>query len=171
MEEGQKPWGHCLWGVNHLPAQDGPVAASKQNCQAPSAISCLRHMYECRLWLHLITMPFKLHLAHRDTAQVPVASLFTATFLPSSVLLLMKKLQTCRRKNEGLWIQGALDSKSCLIPPSSRNCCVILTISSLTCWKCVPWKQSEIPWLWPWLWRVASLAAAQCLSLILQLFQ
>lgn len=104
-----------------------------QQTKAPSAISCLRHMYECRLWLHLITMPFKLHLAHRDTAQVPVASLFTATFLPSSVLLLMKKLQTCRRKNEGLWIQGALDSKSCLIPPSSRNCCVILTISSLTC--------------------------------------
>lgn len=36
-------------GVNHLPASCGPVASGKYNCLATSAISCVRHRYDCRV--------------------------------------------------------------------------------------------------------------------------
>ena len=33
IKEGQKLWGDCLWGVNHLPAHCGPVVPAKRTAR------------------------------------------------------------------------------------------------------------------------------------------
>lgn len=68
---GAKAWRQSSQGGNHSAAPCGPLVPGKYNCPATSAISCLRHRHDCRVWLHLILIPLKLRLAHRDTVPVP----------------------------------------------------------------------------------------------------
>lgn len=132
MEEGQKLWGDFLWCVNHLPAQHGPTAPGKQNCQVVSVVSCLRHRYDCRLQLHSITMPLNFIWFIGTLPKSLVTSSFMATFF--AILYPFNFGRNCKFVWGRMWDFGFRGF--CLILPSSSNRRVVLTLSSLPCCSC-----------------------------------
>lgn len=113
-------------GCKSFTCSPGPVVPGKYNCLATLVISHL----ETQIWLHVMA-EFKnnaIYIASDTQRHCPSPQWCHHSWLPfyhNVFILLTKKLQTCRRKNVGLWIQVALanPAKSCQILPLSRNYC------------------------------------------------